>query len=173
VAGIDDFAMIGEVVGRHFKNISQEEDALPHLILIDGGRGQLESALNALKPFKLPVEIVAIAKAKERLPDRVYMPDKKRPVLLEPFSAITHLLQRIRDEVHRVAIRYHKKLRAKRVLESPLEKIKGIGKTRRLSLLRHFGSIDAIKKASAEEIASVKGMNKKTAVHVKTSLGTK
>jgi excinuclease ABC subunit C len=121
----------------------------------------------------LPVEIVAIAKAKERLPDRVYMPDKKRPVLLEPFSAITHLLQRIRDEVHRVAIRYHKKLRAKRVLESPLEKIKGIGKTRRLSLLRHFGSIDAIKKASAEEIASVKGMNKKTAVHVKTSLGTK
>ncbi|MCK5512350.1 MAG: excinuclease ABC subunit UvrC [Thermodesulfovibrionia bacterium] len=173
VAGIDDFAMIGEVVGRYFKDISQEKNALPHLILIDGGRGQLGSALNALKPFELPVEIAAIAKAKERLPDRVYMPDKKRPVLLEPFSATTHLLQRIRDEVHRVAIRYHKKLRAKRVLESPLEKIKGIGKTRRLLLLRHFGSIDAIKKASAEEIASIKGMNKKTAVHVKTSLGTK
>ncbi len=173
VAGIDDFAMIGEVVGRYFKDISQEKNALPHLILIDGGRGQLGSALNALKPFELPVEIAAIAKAKERLPDRIYMPDKKRPVLLEPFSATTHLLQRIRDEVHRVAIRYHKKLRAKRVLESPLEKIKGIGKTRRLSLLRHFGSIDAIKKASAEEIASIKGMNKKTAVHVKTSLGTK
>ena len=173
VAGIDDFAMIGEVIGRHFKDSSQEEKVLPDLILIDGGRGQLMSALKALKPFKLPVELAAIAKAKKGLPDRVYMPDKKKPVLLEPFIASTHLLQRIRDEAHRSAISYHKKLRAKRVLESPLEKIKGIGKTRRLLLLRHFGSIDAIKKASTDEIASIKGMNKKTALHVKTSLGTK
>jgi excinuclease ABC subunit C len=77
--------------------------------------------------------------------------------------ASTRLLQRIRDEVHRFAVNFHKKLRTKRVLESPLEKIKGIGKTRRLLLLRHFGSIDAIRKATIDEIASLKGINKKTA----------
>ncbi len=171
VEGIDDFAMIGEVAGRHFKNLSEKGWGLPQLFLIDGGKGQLESVLNAIKPFKLPVEIAAIAKAKEGLPDRIYLPGKTDVVPLEPFTASTHLLQRIRDEAHRFAVNYHKKLRAKRVLESPLEKIKGIGKTRRLILLRHFGSIDAIKKASIEEITSLKGMNKKIAGRILEEIG--
>ncbi len=171
VEGIDDFAMIGEVAGRHFKNLSERGEGLPQLFLIDGGRGQLESVLKAIKPFKLPVEIAAIAKAKEGLPDRIYLPGKTDVVPLEPFTASTHLLQRIRDEAHRFAVNYHKKLRAKRVLESPLEKIKGIGKTRRLILLRHFGSIDAIKKASIEEITSLKGMNKKIAGRILEEIG--
>lgn len=175
VEGIDDFAMIEEVMGRHLKNLSDVEGKVPQLILIDGGKGQLNSAIKAMKRFTLPVEIAAIAKAKEGQTDRIYLPrEKEKPfsrglpkktsaIPLVPFMASTRLLQRIRDEVHRFAVNFHKKLRTKRVLESPLEKIKGIGKTRRLLLLRHFGSIDAIRKATIDEIASLKGMNKKTA----------
>ena len=101
---------------------------------------------------------------------RIYLPSRKEPVYLEPFMASTHLLQKIRDEVHRFAVSYHKKLRKKRILESPLEKIKGIAKTRRLLLLKHFGSIEGIRKASVDEIASIKGMNMKTAEVLKKSL---
>jgi excinuclease ABC subunit C len=184
IEGIDDFAMIGEVAGRYLKNISGDEGRLPQLILIDGGKGQLESALKAMKPFDLTVEVAAIAKAKEREAgkkppgvrtdmERIYLPGKKAPVYLDPFLASTHLLQKIRNEVHRFAVSYHKKLRSRRILESPLEKIKGIGKTRRLLLLRHFGSIDGIRKASMEEIASLKGMNRKVAELVKENLGHK
>jgi excinuclease ABC subunit C len=134
-----------------------------------------------MRPFNLPVEIAAIAKAKNDLPlnrkskirsdvDRIYLPGKKEPVPLEPFLASTHMLQRIRDEVHRFAIGYHKKLRAKRTLESPLEKVRGIGRTRRLLLLKHFGSIDAIRKAPVDDIAALKGMNRKIAEDLKKSL---
>ncbi len=181
VKGVNDFAMTGEVVGRHLKNISGDENSLPQLLLIDGGRGQLDFALKAMRPFNLPVEIAAIAKAKNDMPlnrkskirsdvDRIYLPGKKEPVPLEPFLASTHMLQRIRDEVHRFAIGYHKKLRAKRTLESPLEKVRGIGRTRRLQLLKHFGSIDAIRKAPVDDIAALKGMNRKIAEDLKKSL---
>ena len=181
VKGMNDFAMTGEVVGRHLKNISDDENSLPQLLLIDGGRGQLDFALKAMRPFNLPVEIAAIAKAKNDMPlnrkskirsdvDRIYLPGKKEPVPLEPFLASTHMLQRIRDEVHRFAIGYHKKLRAKRTLESPLEKVRGIGRTRRLLLLKHFGSIDAIRKAPVDDIAALKGMNRKIAEDLKKSL---
>ncbi len=181
VKGADDFAMIGEVVGRYLNNVVENAVELPQLLLIDGGRGQLESALSAIRPFDLPLEVVAIAKAKSRAPkrkepgvrtdqERIYLPGKRSPVYLEPMQASTHLLQKIRDEVHRTAIRYHKKLRTKRTLESPLEKISGIGKTRRLLLLRHFKSIDAIREASVDEIAALKGMTRKVAEDLKNSL---
>lgn len=169
VAGIDDFAMIAEVVGRHFKNLSENGEELPKLMLIDGGRGQLQSALKALEPFGLPMDVAAIAKEKRDrdrdrdVPDRIYLPQKTEPVILEPHKAETHLLQRIRDEVHRFAISYHKKLRAKRAIESPLERITGIGKKRRLELLRHFGSIDNIRQATIDDIAGISGFNKKIA----------
>ncbi|MEF9437742.1 MAG: hypothetical protein L0922_02970 [Candidatus Mariimomonas ferrooxydans] len=97
---------------------------------MDGGRGQLSSTVKAMKPFALPIEITALAKAKKGLADRVYLPMRTSSIPLEPFIASTHLLQRIRDEAHRFAINFHKKLRTKKVLESPLEKINGIGKTR-------------------------------------------
>ncbi|MEK6527674.1 MAG: excinuclease ABC subunit UvrC [Nitrospirota bacterium] len=179
VKGIDDFAMIGEVAGRHFKNLSEKEEKLPNLILIDGGRGQLTSVVKAMKKFALPIDLAAIAKAKHgktkselQKTDRIYLTGRADAILLEPSADATRLLQRIRDEAHRFAVNYHKKLRIKRVLESPLEKIKGIGKTRRLLLLRHFGSIDAIRKAPIEEIVSLKGMNKKVAGLLKESLAT-
>ncbi|GBE40570.1 MAG TPA: excinuclease ABC subunit UvrC [Nitrospirae bacterium] len=182
VKGANDFAMIGEVVGRYMKKMSDEGGELPDLFLIDGGRGQLDFALNAMKPFDLDIDVAGIAKAKSdaalnkkpgirRDLDRIYLPDKKRPVYLEPFMPSTHLLQKIRDEVHRFAITYHRKLRSKRILESPLEKIAGIGKAKRLLLLKHFKSIDAIRRASIEEIAEVKGINKKVAAIIKKGLG--
>ena len=144
-------------------------------------RGQLDYALNAMKPFDLNIDVAGIAKAKSDMSlskkpgirrdvDRIYLPDKKPPVYLEPFMPSTHLLQKIRDEVHRFAITYHRKLRSKRTLESPLEKINGIGKARRLMLLKHFRSIDAIRKASIEEITEVKGINKKVAGDIKKGL---
>jgi excinuclease ABC subunit C len=171
VEGIDDFAMIREIMSRYFKNLVEQKRKQPQLILIDGGKGQLDAALKAMEPFQLKLEVAAMAKAKENLPERIFLPNKKNALRLDAFEKTTHLLQKIRDEVHRFAIQYHKKLRAKRVIESPLENIKGIGKTRRLLLLKHFGSIDAIRKASAEEIASLKGMNRKMANTVKSSLG--
>jgi len=172
VEGVDDFAMIGEVVGRYLKNVMDGNGRLPDLLLIDGGRGQLESALRSMERFGLPVEVIAIAKAREGYPlDRIFLPRKKEPIPLAQGRPSTTLLQRIRDEAHRFAIGYHKKLRKKRVLESPLERIKGIGRQRRLILLRHFGSIDAIRRASVEEIASLRGMNRRLAEMVKKALG--
>jgi excinuclease ABC subunit C len=181
VKGIDDFAMMEEVIGRHLKSISEGKRDMPQLILVDGGKGQMKSAMNAMKDYGLHVDIAAIAKAKkmkkkvpsfsaEEEPDRVFLPGKRSAVPLEPFLPSTHLLQRIRDEVHRYAITFHKKLRTKRTLRSPLDEIKGIGKARRLQLLRYFGSIDAIRKASVDDIVSLKGINIKTAELIKKSI---
>lgn len=180
VKGIDDFAMIGEVMGRYFRSMADDGDDMPELVLVDGGRGQLRSALTAVKEYDLPVELAAIAKARSNGPgrkygvrsefERIYLPGRRDPVYLDPFHASTHLLQKIRDEVHRSAISYHKKLRTKRTLESPLEHVTGIGRTRRLLLLKHFGSIDAIRKASIDEIAVLKGMNRKVAEELEKAL---
>jgi excinuclease ABC subunit C len=135
-----------------------------------------------MQPFNVAVQFAGIAKAR-RSPahkkisgidtemERIYLPGKKSPVYLEQFSASTHLIQKIRNEVHRVAIQYHRKLRTKNTLASPLEKVSGIGKTRRLLLLKHFGSIDAIRKATIDDIVSLKGMNRKIAQALKESLG--
>ncbi|KPK01211.1 MAG: hypothetical protein AMK71_06460 [Nitrospira bacterium SG8_35_4] len=182
VQGVDDFAMIGEVVGRYLKKVSDGHGSLPQLIIVDGGRGQLKAALAAMQPFNLAVQCAGIAKARASIGrrkisgvdtemERIYLPGKKSPVYLEPFSASTHLIQKIRDEVHRVAIQYHRKLRTRNSLASPLEKIRGIGKTRRLLLLKHFGSIDAIRHATIDDIVSLKGMNRKIAEELKEALG--
>lgn len=181
VRGADDFEMMGEVVGRYLKNVSAARRKLPQLIIVDGGMGQLQSALAAMRPFNVDVQFAGIAKARRRTvrakrsgvdteKERIYLPGQKSPVYLEPLSASTHLIQKIRDEVHRVAIQYHRKLRTKKTLASPLEKIRGIGKTKRLLLLKHFGSIDAIRKAAVNDIVSVKGMNRKLAGELKKAL---
>lgn len=174
VKGIDDFAMMEEVVGRHLKSISEGATETPQLILIDGGKGQLKSAMNAMKTYGLHIDIAAIAKEKniksKQEPDRIFLPGKRSAVPLDPFMPMTHLLQRIRDEVHRFVITYHKKLRTNRTLKSPLEDIKGIGKERRLALLKHFGSIDKIRSATVDDIASLKGINIKIAELIKKSL---
>lgn len=161
VTGIDDYSMMEEIIKRTLSNLG---DKIPDLIIIDGGKGQLEIARRVIMENTfltangdLPM-IIAIAKD----PDRVFTLDGKI-ISLEGKGTGALILKKIRDEVHRFAISYHKRLREKRLLESPLERIKGIGKKRRLELLRVFGSIESIRNSSVEEIARLKGFNKRIA----------
>ncbi|UCH82060.1 MAG: excinuclease ABC subunit UvrC [Nitrospiraceae bacterium] len=181
VKRIDDFAMIGEVAGRYLKGLSEDGGDIPDLLLIDGGKGQLSHVVEALKPFDIQFEIAAIAKAKhdtsgkvqlrvQKDLDRIYLPGKRAPIYLEPALDTTHLLQRIRNEAHRFAITCHRKLRAKKTFQSPLEQMKGIGKARRFELLKHFSSIEAMRNAPVDEIVAVKGMNRKLAEELKIHL---
>lgn len=157
VTGMDDYSMIREVVGRVAKNLGE---AFPDLIVIDGGRGQLESAIGALAGVEgVKATVVSVAKD----PDRVFIAGKPRSISLEDGSPSSMLMKRIRDEVHRFAITYHRKLRGKRLLQSPLELVRGMTKQRRVALLKRFDGIETIMKASVEEIASVEGFNKKRA----------
>ncbi|MBF0456823.1 MAG: excinuclease ABC subunit UvrC [Nitrospirae bacterium] len=163
VTGVDDYSMMAEIFQRVAKNLGDE---LPHFIVIDGGKGQLESALGALRQLQTeglfvdaPPVVISIAKN----PDRVFIPGALRGINLEDGSQSSLFLKRIRDEVHRFAITYHRHLRDQRMKRSPLENIKGISKKRRLELLRHFDSIEAIRAAKPEEIASLNGFNAKLA----------
>ena len=129
---------------------------MPDLIVIDGGTGQLEIARRALRDSGIDTDILSVAKK----PDRAFLVDGGI-VDLEDRNRSSLLLKKVRDEVHRFVITFHRKLRDKRFTESLLEKIPGIGKKRRLELLRHFGSIENIRKAAPEEIAKIKGFNTK------------
>ncbi len=165
VEGIDDYSMMQETIKRVVRSL----DVLPDLIIIDGGRGHLEVALKAFddvldKERKID-DIIAVAKE----PDRAVL-KKGDELMLDDGGMASLLLIRIRDEVHRFAISFHRKLRDRAFMKSPLEGIKGIGKKRRLALLKHFGSIEAIRKASIDEIASVKGMNRTIAEQLKRQL---
>jgi len=161
VSGIDDYSMMEEVITRTLRNL---EDRIPDLIVIDGGKGQLEIARRVIETNRITLSdgrrpmIIAISKDPDRAitlsSDVIDLEDKSPPSLL---------LKKIRDEVHRFAISYHKKLRTRRLMESPLDRIPGIGKKRRLELLRNFGSIDAIRDANIDDIARLKGFNKKIA----------
>lgn len=158
VSGVDDYKMMHETVGRLLDEIE-----LPDLIVIDGGKGQLDAAHRALGVSAKDIALVAVAKK----PDRAFTLLSERPIDLEDKTPSSFLLKRLRDEAHRFAVSFHRKLRSKRLMESSLEKIEGIGKKRRLSLLRHFGSISAIRKADIEELLKVPGMNRKVAQTLK------
>ncbi|MBD3180204.1 MAG: excinuclease ABC subunit UvrC [Candidatus Latescibacteria bacterium] len=163
--GPDDFAMISEVISRRFRNLS--DMPAPDLILIDGGKGQVSSAVSALEGreiFNLPV--VGLAKKKEE----VYIPSSREPLKLPAGSETLRFLQRMRDEAHRFAVEYHRKLRLKKISDSVLDDIPGIGEQRKVLLLLEFGSIDNIRKSSADEISSVPGIGRKLAMRVKFEL---
>ncbi len=180
VKGPDDYSMMKEMLRRTLKKTGvrgqgsgvRDEDknkeiiVIPDLIIIDGGREHLNAALQVMKELDIDIDVIGVAKD----PDRAFLPDKEFPVSLEDGRPASVLLKRVRDEAHRFAITYHKKLRTKRVFESILEKIPGIGRKRRFELLRHFGSIEAIRQASAEEISVIKGFNKVIAEKVLESL---
>jgi len=208
VSGQDDFAMLHEVIGRRLRR-AVAEGAFPDLLVIDGGKGQLNAALAAAKDLGVPtrplpgnegapfVEMVGLAKSRlldgsalgtarvigrrkrrgaaaaladaaeavergfvaegSRSPERVFLPGRKDPVVLRQNSAELFLLARLRDEAHRFAIAFHRKLRSARNLRSVLEEIPGVGAGRRRTLLRHFGSLKRVKEATAAEIAAVEG----------------
>jgi excinuclease ABC subunit C len=170
VEGPNDFAMLKEVVFRHFRNYEEKDKPFPDMLLIDGGLGQLGAVIETVKLFPFTGQLAAIAKKKQDRYDRIYLPDAKTPIVLKPDRPSTHLLQKIRDEAHRFAINYHKTLRDKRVLSSPLEAVKGVGRAKRLLLLKTFGSLDAIRNADIETIAQVKGVNRDLAERIKREL---
>lgn len=153
--GMDDYAMMKEIVLRTLKNLGEKA---PDLIVIDGGKGQLEVARAAMEELQITKDIIGIAKK----PDRAVLLDD-RIVDLEDRDRSSLLLKRIRDEVHRFAISFHRKLRDKRLMDSPLTRIPGIGRKRRLELLRRFGSLEGIRSATADDIVNIKGFNRKIA----------
>ncbi len=161
----DDFAMMKEVLTRRLKEALEGDEkwrVLPDLILIDGGRGQLNAALEVLQQMGFQIPAIGLAKRHEE----VILPDVPEPIELPRHSKALHLLQRIRDEAHRFALSYHRKLREERAVRSPLDEIPGIGPRRKKMLLRLFGSIERIRSASVEELASVPTMTRKLAQQV-------
>ena len=163
--GQDDVGAIREAVSRRFHRLrSGDRDEsfskLPNLVVVDGGRGQLAAALAAMEELDLArVAVVALAKREEE----VFVPGASRPILLEHTSPGLQLLQRIRDEAHRVALRYHRTRRGARAMETIFETLPGVGPARRRAILRHFGSVERFLDASQEELEGVPGLPQKTA----------
>jgi excinuclease ABC subunit C len=149
VAGQDDFASMREVLERRFAR----DESRPDLVVIDGGAGQLGEALRVVPGG---VTVVGLAKARTRgeqkLPERVYLPGRRTPVPLPPDAPETYLLARVRDEAHRFAITYHRRLRSRRTVRSELDSIPGLGPKRRTALLRAFGSTAGVREAGEEEL---------------------
>ena len=173
VSGADDYAMLHEVLKRRFKHSLQTSDAsdtwaiLPDLVLIDGGKGQLNTALSAMQEMGVnSVPIASLAKENEEL----FIPGRKEPVVLSHQSPGLQLLQRLRDEAHRFAITYHKKIHKKETFASAFDTVPGIGPKRKRALLRQFGSVQAIREASVEELATARGMTESLAKKIKEHL---
>jgi excinuclease ABC subunit C len=175
-AGQDDFAAMAEVVSRRFARLAagvaaDDYDssfaATPNLVVIDGGKGQLAAALEAMAAYDLPrVAVVALAKRVEE----VFLPGRPDPVVLPDHSPGLQLLQRLRDEAHRFAITFHRSRRDAVARESMFDQLDGVGPVRRRALLRHFGSAERVLDASAEELEGVPGVPAKTARHIYAQL---
>jgi excinuclease ABC subunit C len=163
VEGMDDFASMSEAVGRRFARLKKESVAFPDLVLIDGGKGQLAAALEALTELGIIDQpIIGLAKRLEE----VYLPGDSEPQNIPKTSSALKLLQQIRDEAHRFAITYHRKLRRKRSLKSLLDEIDGVGPARRNIILTHFGTVRNLQEASLEQIESVDGIPKSVAAQI-------
>lgn len=153
----DDFASMKEVVSRRYGRLLKEEKALPDLVIIDGGRGQLNAALEALGKLGISKQdIIGLAKKQEE----IYLPEKDHPILLSRRSNALHLLQHARDEAHRFAVTFHRKKRAKRALKSEFDKLPGIGPARRKALIAHFGTFKRLEASALEDIAAVPGFSR-------------
>jgi excinuclease ABC subunit C len=157
----NDFAMMSEVVERRYSRLLSEKKTLPDLIIIDGGKGQISAAIEALKKCNVKnIPVLGLAKKTEK----IFLPDSREPLLLDRHSPALKLLQAIRDEAHRFALAYHRKLRERRIEDSLLDEIPGIGKKRKIILLKEFGSVENIRKFSANDIAKrIPGMGAKFA----------
>jgi excinuclease ABC subunit C len=179
-SGGDDFGMMLEMLKRRFSRGKEEAD-LPDLIVVDGGKGQLAMALAAMNEVGVDgVEAVGLAKMRvqaaprsaeiERSEERVFLPGQSNPVILRRNSNALFLLQRVRDEAHRFAITHHRKLRSKQTLSSALDRVPGIGGVRKRELLRAFGSIKGIERASLDELLKLPSMNERLAQAVLAAL---
>ena len=182
VDGQDDFAMLREVFSRRFRDDSISKYGLPDLVVVDGGIGQLNAAQEIIAELGLAghFDLVSLAKSRteravesatiDKSAERVFLPGRKNPVVLRQNSAPLLLLAAIRDEAHRFAIEYHRKLRGKEGVASGIDSISGIGPKRRTALLKHFGSLQRLKEADVDAIAAVEGINLVTAKKLYESL---
>lgn len=163
VVGSDDFASLAEAINRRLFELEKNSDESfaqkPDLILIDGGKGQLSKTSEVLFEKRKDIEIISLAKQFEE----VFKPNNAMPFMLKRGSVELRLLQNLRDEAHRFAITFHRNLRQKNALSSPLDEIKGVGKVKKTALIKQFKTIEKIKSASVEEIALVKGIDKQLA----------
>ncbi len=183
VDGVDDFESMREVLRRRFKRLASARAAekrgegqeagvdsfgvIPDLVLIDGGKGQLSAALEVFLELGLDdVPLASLAKENEEL----FVPHTPEPIILPRTSQALYLVQRIRDEAHRFAITYHRNLRSKSSLRSPIDNVTGIGPKRKRMLMRRFGTLKGIKEAAVDDIASVPGMTRSLAVRLKQTL---
>ncbi|GHO43880.1 UvrABC system protein C [Ktedonospora formicarum] len=159
------------------KEEGQHHDwAMPDLVIIDGGKGQLNAALQVMRELDLELPVIGVAKeegshTKLATAEEIHVPGAAEPIILPRNSQGLYLLQRIRDEAHRFGITYHRKLRSNRTFKSLLDEIPGIGPKRKQALMKHFGSIRAISAASVEELAAIDGMTKDSAEKVKEFIG--
>lgn len=162
----DEYGYLREVLRRHLTKAKQADD-LPDLIIVDGGKGQLNAALEIFKELDIAtVDLIAVAKqeglhTKGMTQEKIFLCDHHDPILLKPRSHLLLLLQKIRDETHRKAISFHRTRRKKRTLSSALDELPGIGPIKKGRLLQSFGSVQRIKQASEEELLQVKGITKK------------
>jgi excinuclease ABC subunit C len=163
VVGADDYAMMEEVVGRAYSRRKEEGKRMPDLILLDGGKGQLNAAMNSIFRLGLDMNMASIAKEFEY----IFIPGRETPVILPRDSKALKLLQRIRDEAHRFALGYHRKLRGKKFSESELDRIPGIGEKKKRSLLKHFGSLEKLRGADVSEIVKIRGITRKDAENIR------
>ncbi|MCD6307886.1 MAG: excinuclease ABC subunit C [Candidatus Latescibacteria bacterium] len=170
VAGIDDFASMREVVERYFSRRKDENRSMPDLLLVDGGKGQLSSAVSVLERLGLADQPVAgLAKRLEE----VFLPGASEAQNIPKTSSSLHLLQRVRNEAHRFAVEFQKKLREKRTISSTLTDIEGIGPARAGALLKRFGSLAGVRRAGMAELAETPGIGEKRAAVVHTALHEK
>jgi len=158
VIGPDDFASMVEIVYRRYKRLLDEEQDLPQLVIIDGGKGQLSSAMQSIDRLKLRNKITVIGMAKKL--EEIYFPDDPIPIYINKKSESLKLIQQARNEAHRFAINYHRDRRSQNFTKSSLLDIKGIGKKSTDELLKHFKSVKRLKTATVEEIAEVIGNQK-------------
>lgn len=170
VEGANDFASMQEVVTRRYHE--SQELPLPDLVMIDGGLGQLMAAMEGLRAIgRTELAMIGLAKARGDKEERIFLPGRKNPILLNPASPATHLLQRIRDEAHRFAITYHRKLRGKALVASELDAIIGIGAIRRNRLLKTFDSLAKIAGATDDQLRQA-GLDAKTVGAVRKALSS-
>jgi excinuclease ABC subunit C len=166
--GNDDYRSMGEAVTRYFRRQRDEGHPLPDLAVIDGGKGQLSAAVEALEGLGLKdVQVASLAKKEEE----VFVPGRRDAIRLDRRDRSLHLLQRLRDEAHRFAVTYNRKLRSKRTIRSELGDIPGIGPAKQRALLRRFGSVKGVREATREEISRVAGFSEALAARVLTYLG--
>jgi excinuclease ABC subunit C len=161
--GPDDYAMMREMLERRYTHLVDDKGPVPDLVLVDGGKGQLNIATDVFKTLEINnIPVIGLAKEFEH----VFIPQTPSPLILPRDSEALLLLQRIRDEAHRFAVNYHKNVRSKEFEKSVLDEIPGVGNKRKINLLKHFGDVSNLEKASVTDISMVQGISKKLAIKI-------